>query len=93
VLARDEPWRPNPLLAIAAEQWVAAWRLSASLSWASAAALFELSDPRRLRRAWSADLTGIVDRTLRSPEFLRLMACNLRAMADVTRLTSTLSPR
>jgi hypothetical protein len=78
---------------MAAEQWVSAWRLGASLSWAGAATLLELSDPRRLRRAWSANLTGMVDRTLRSPEFLRLMACNLRAMADVTRLTSTLSPR
>jgi hypothetical protein len=94
VRPNDEHAHPNPLLLAMAEQWLAAWRLTAALGWAGAATLVELSDPRRLRRAWSANLTGIVDRSLRSPEFLRLMACNLRAMADATRFTSTtLSPR
>ena len=83
---------PSLLLAVA-EQWMGAWRLTAALSWASAASLVQLGDPQRLRRDWSVNLTGLVDRTLRSPEFLRLMACNLRAMADAAQFTSSLRPR
>jgi len=83
---------PSMLLAVA-EQWLGAWRLTAALSWASAASLVRLGDPQRLRKEWSTNLTGVVDRTLRSPEFLRLMACNLRAMADAAQFTSSLRPR
>ena len=90
--AGDDSARPAPLLAMA-EQWLGAWRLTASLGWASAATLVQLSDPQRLRKEWSSNLTGLVDRTLRSPEFLRLMACNLRVMADVARFTSALRSR
>jgi hypothetical protein len=88
----DDPGRSNLLLAMA-EQWMGAWRLTAALSWTSAASLIQLADPQRLRRSWSANLTGLVDRQLRSPEFLRLMACNLRAMADMAQFTSALRPR
>lgn len=89
----EDPGRPALLLAMA-EQWLGAWRLTAALGWAGAASLLQqLSDPQRLRREWSANFTGLVDRTLRSPEFLRLMACNLRAMADAAQFTSKLRPR
>ena len=92
MLPGDDPGRPSLLLAMA-EQWLGAWRLTAALGWASAALLVQLSDPQRLRKEWSANLTGLTDRTLRSPEFLRLMACNLRAMADAARFTTALRPR
>jgi hypothetical protein len=88
----DDQRRASLLLAMS-EQWLGAWRFAAALSWASAASLVRLSDPQRLRREWSTSLTGMVDRTLRSPEFLRLMACNLRAMADAAQFTSKLRPR
>lgn len=88
----DTAPRLNPLLAIG-EQWLAAWRFGAALGWAGAASLAKLSDPGQVRRAWSTSLTEMTDRTLRSPEFLRLMACQLRAMADASRFTSALRPR
>jgi hypothetical protein len=81
------------LLLAMAEQWLGAWRFAAALSWTSAASLVQLTDPQRVRRDWSTNLTGMMDRTLRSPEFLRLMACNLRAMADAAQFTSKLRPR
>ena len=87
----DHPERP--VLLAMAEHWLGAWKLTAALGWASAASLLQLSDPQRLRREWSANLTGLVDRTLRSPEYLRLMACQLRVMADMAQFTSKLRPR
>jgi hypothetical protein len=83
---------PNSLLALG-EQWFAAWRFGAALGWASVASLTQLADPRGLRRAWSANLTETIDRSLRSPEFLRLMSCQLRAMADVAQFTSAFRRR
>jgi hypothetical protein len=84
--------RPNPLLALG-EQWLAAWRFGAALSWAGVASLAQLSDAQSARTAWSRQLSGMVDRTLRSPEFLRLMACQMRAMANVAQFTSASRPR
>jgi hypothetical protein len=88
----EDHGRARLLLAVA-EQWLGAWRLAAGLGWAGAASWLQLSDPQRLRREWSANLTGMVDRTLRSPEFLRLMSCQLRAMADAAQFASKLRPR
>ena len=90
--ASDWALGPKSLLALG-EQWFAAWRFGASLGWAGLASLTQLSDPRSLRKAWSANLTETIDRSLRSPEFLRLMACQLRAMADVAQFTSALRRR
>ena len=55
-----EDQRRAGLLLAMAEQWLGAWRFAAALSWASAASLVQLSDPQRLRREWSTNLTGLV---------------------------------
>jgi hypothetical protein len=92
MLPGDRTFNANPLLAIG-EQWLATWRLGVALSFAGVASLAQFSDPRQLRKVWSANLTEMIDRSMRSPEFLRLMACQLRAMADVAKFTSALRSR
>jgi hypothetical protein len=79
--------RTSPLYAMV-EPWFEAWRFASAMTWSSAASIWRLSDPQRLRKTWSSELTGMIDRSLRSPEFLRLMACNLRVLADIGALTS-----
>jgi hypothetical protein len=72
------------------EPWLGVWRLSAAATWGGLAALAQVSDPRPLRTFWSTALSQAAERTMRSPEFLDLMALNLRAMASLTRLSSQL---
>jgi hypothetical protein len=78
---------PNPLLTVI-EPWLSAWRFAAVLGWTGLASAAQFSNSRELRKVWSTNLSEAVDRSLRSPEFLRLMACTLRFMADAARFTS-----
>jgi hypothetical protein len=88
------PLLPPPGLSLAvADQWLALWRLGAAAAFGGFVTLASAWDTRRLRSIWSANLTQAFDRTMRSPEFLELMAANLRALATLTRLTSQQQPR
>ena len=78
---------PPPPIAL---PWLALWRFTAAATWGGLAALVQLSDPKPLRTFWSTALSQAAERTMRSPEFLDLMAVNLPAMASLTRLNSQL---
>jgi hypothetical protein len=83
------PLLPPPGLTLAVtDQWLALWQLGAAATFGGFVAMASIWDTRRLRTIWSANLTQAFDRYLRSPEFLELMAANLRVLATVTRLTS-----
>ena len=74
------------------EPWLGAWRFATAMTWGGLASLHQLWDPKQLRSFWSTNLSQAMDRTLRSPEFLELLAGSLRAMAVVTRLNSQTRP-
>ena len=76
-----------------AEPWLAPWRLAVRLTWGSMASLAQLYDGKPLRAFWSTNLSQAADRCLRSPEFLELMAGNLKTMAALTRFNSQLHIR
>jgi hypothetical protein len=73
-----------------AEPWLAMWRFSAAMTWGGFTLAARLADPRPLRTFWTTAATKTVDRYLRSPEFLQLLATNLNAMAALARLKSPL---
>jgi hypothetical protein len=75
----DADLGPIPPAAVA-DQWLALWGLGTAMTWATLAALPQIWDTRQLRTLWSKSLTEAVDRYLRSPEFLAVMASNLNAM-------------
>jgi hypothetical protein len=70
--------------AAVADQWLALWQLGTTMTWATLVSLPQLWDTRQLRTIWSKSLTEAVDRYLRSPEFLAVMADNLNAMTRAT---------
>ena len=88
-MAFRERIQPTPPVAFP-EPWLGWWRLAVDMTWVS---LHPPSDARQLRSFWSTNLSETMDRTLRSPEFLELMASNLKAMAAATRLNSQLRLR
>ena len=75
------------------DPWLARWRFAAAMGWESFAALAHAADPRPFRAVWSTEMSRAIDRAYRSPQFLELMAANLRAMASVARFTSSIGPR
>jgi hypothetical protein len=88
----EPPGRPpeqaaDPLRAMM-EPWLDLWRQAAALSYSSWTATALFYDPRKLRSAWLADLTRVMDGYLRSPAFLEWM----RAGLTMTRPTDLASP-
>src|SRR5262249_1378939 len=64
--------------------WEEAWRGAIALGWGSLAVLTALSDPRRFREWWLADLRQLTGDYLRSPAFLALAKFNLTFLARRT---------
>jgi hypothetical protein len=52
-----------------------------------------LWDPRSLRQRWLADMTRVVDRSMRSAAFLEMLRLNLQAMTRSAGVTSALFRR
>jgi hypothetical protein len=73
----EPPPAPAPAPAGRTDAWIDAWRGAIGLGWDSLAALTALSDPRRFREWWLADLRQLTADYLRSPAFLALMKFNL----------------
>jgi hypothetical protein len=84
--------RPSPPL-VFAEAWLALWRYSTAWTWGGLASFAQVYDTRSLRAFWSSQMTQAMDRYMRSPEFLELMASGLRTLAGLTRLNSQLRTR
>jgi hypothetical protein len=72
----------SSLLALT-EQWLDCWWNAVRLGCADLPAAV-LTDPRRTRNAWLADLTVATDRYLRSPAFLDCMRQSLSVFSRPT---------
>lgn len=79
---RAERPAASDLLLATLEPWLAAWRFGAMLAISGVGLVLPLSEPQRARRLWSTYLSGLADRSMRSPEFLRLLSANLRWLCD-----------
>jgi hypothetical protein len=73
-----------------AEQWLGPWKLATAMTLQGLASFARLYDTRQLLARWSPNMTEVVDRYLRSPDFLELMASTLKTMATVTRWSAPL---
>jgi hypothetical protein len=73
-----------------AEPWLAMWRFSAAMAWGGLTLAARLADPKPARTFWTTTATQTLDRYMRSPEFLQLLATNLKTMAALGRLNSPL---
>jgi len=83
------PAPPNPFLGQAptptqltalTQQWLESWQHAGALASGSLSAATIACDSRRLWKFWFTDTAQSMDRYMRSPAFLDLMICNLKAM-------------
>ncbi len=73
-----EEWTSNPFSAFT-EQWFEAWQRANALCQQNAEGVALFWDPR-LRSAWFAHLSSMLDNYMRSPAFLELMQHSLRTV-------------